>query len=325
MLGWEFRGVGEALALVERPTPTPGVGEVVLEVKAAGLCHSDVGVLRDPGWSDVITRMPIIMGHEIAGVVAAVGPSTLGVAVGDRVGVCPLGPSGSEPGYNRDGGFATHAIVPAVDLVPIPPHVEYEDAAVGVDAGATSYRAVVTVGCVGPGTRVGIIGLGGLGHFGARIAVLTGADVFACDRSPRARSLAPQLGVQSVVATVPELAAFGLDVIIDFAGLGTTTADAMQAVSPGGRVVLVGMGALTATISTRELISRQVTLIGSLGATPEDVRVVYSHIATGDLTPEKEHIAFEEIPSGLERLAAGQVRGRLVARVDGFGTESWPT
>lgn len=316
MQGWQFTGAGQPLQLVERPMPRPGAGEVLLEVKATGLCHSDVGVMRDPGWRDAITQMPIILGHEMAGVVVEVGEATRGVSIGDRVGVCPLGPSGSEPGFNRDGGFATHAIVPAVDLVPIPVEVGFPDAAVAVDAGATSHRAVVTVGGVGRGTRVGIIGLGGLGHIAARVAVIAGAEVFAADTSAQARALGVRVGLRDVVASVAQLAEFDPDVIVDFAGFGTTTADAVTAVRPGGRVVLVGMGALAATLNTKDLITREVTLIGSLGATRDDVIAVYALIARGDLSPETEAISFRQIPSGLERLAAGRVQGRLVAHIN---------
>ena len=248
--------------------------------------------------------------------VVAIGDEVSLVSIGDRVGVCPLGPSGSEPGYNRDGGFATHAIVPAIDLVAIPDSVGFAAAAVGVDAGATSHHAVKSVGRVVAGMRVGVIGLGGLGQFGARIAVLAGAAVIGCDTNPRARALAAGLGVANVVSSVADMREFEPEVILDFAGFGSTTADAINSVRPGGTVVLVGMGALTSTISTRDLISRQVTLVGSLGGTRGDVGEVYRMIADGDLSPQVESISFLEIPKGLDRLAAGDVRGRLVAVFD---------
>jgi alcohol dehydrogenase, propanol-preferring len=103
------------------------------------------------------------------------------------------------------------------------------------------------------------------------------------------------------------------DVIIDFAGFGTTTAEAIDVV--GGRVVLVGMGCLESTISTASLILRGVTLVGSLGGTKEDVAGVYRYFASGDLRPTPTEIGFQEIPESLGRLKRGEVAGRLVAKL----------
>jgi len=106
-------------------------------------------------------------------------------------------------------------------------------------------------------------------------------------------------------------------VIIDFAGFGTTTAEAIDTVRVGGRVVQVGMGCLEATISTASLILRQVTLVGSLGGTRDDVEGVYRYFASGELTPTLTEISFEEIPESLARLKRGEVTGRLVAKLAG--------
>lgn len=103
--------------------------------------------------------------------------------------------------------------------------------------------------------------------------------------------------------------------IVDFAGFGTTTADAIDVVGVGGRVVQVGMGRLQATISTASLILRKVTLIGSQGGTKDDVEGVYRHLATGKLAPKITEITFDEIPDGIGRLKRGEVVGRLVANI----------
>jgi len=316
MLVWELPAVNEPLRLVERPDPEPGPSDVLVEIRASGLCHSDVGVCHDPGWTEVVAFWPMVIGHEFAGVVTAVGDDVQDVRVGDRVGVCPLGPSGVEPGYGRDGGFATHSVVPASDVVPIPDGVDFMAAAVGTDAGATALHAVKTVGEVRAGSRVAIVGLGGLGQFAVGIALLLGAEVLACDVRPAARELATGLGVTDVFENVSDLAGAQPDVIVDLAGFGTTTAEAIRSVAPGGRVVQVGMGVLEATISTRDLITNQVTLVGSLGASITELGEVYELLASGMLAPAITPIEFSEIPAGLERLAAGQVQGRLAAVVD---------
>ena len=197
------------------------------------------------------------------------------------------------------------------DLVRIPSQVDFPLAAAGTDAGRAPYRAVVVRGQVQAGERVGIVGLGGLGQVGARIAVLRGAEVYAADPKEDLWPMARDLGVTKVAKDISEFS--DLDLVVDFAGFGSTTAGAIKAVREFGRVVQVGMGRLEATISTNELILKQVTLLGSRSGTVDDIAAVYEMFASGQLTPTLEQISFEEIPEAIDRLRAGRVTGRLVA------------
>ena len=115
-----------------------------------------------------------------------------------------------------------------------------------------------------------------------------------------------------MVKDVTELADENLDLIIDFAGFGTTTAGAIEAVGMNGRVVLVGMGKLEAAINTYPMIIKKVDLRGSNGGTKEDIATVLDWVAKGELKPKIETITWEEIPEGIERLKRGEVSGRLV-------------
>lgn len=311
MQGWQFTNTHEPLVLVEKPDPKAAPGEVVIDVKAAGLCHSDVGALEDPGWLEIITTRPVILGHEVAGVISEVGEGVTDFKVGDRVGVCPSTPT--LPGYVRDGGYANKTTARAADIVKIPDSVSFEFAAAGTDAGMTSYHAVMVAGQVQKGMKVGIIGLGGLGQVGARIAVIAGAEVYACDVSEKARALGAEIGVKQVFTNVEEFAPLGLQVIVDFAGFGTTTAGALEAIAVGGRVVQVGMGRLEATINTRTLILKAAQLVGSVGGDVHDVKAVYDLYASGQLKPTIVPTTFEQIPEGLDLLHKGGVTGRLVA------------
>ncbi|WP_062527287.1 zinc-binding dehydrogenase [Demequina rhizosphaerae] len=313
MQAWQFTGTHQPLALNEVPDPEPGPGEVVLEVKAAGLCHSDVGVLEDEGWLALLPVVPVTMGHEIAGVVTAVGEGVEGYAVGDRVGVCPTGGSGVAPGYGRDGGFAPLHRVPAVDLVRMPEGLPFELAAAGTDAGMTSYHAIAAIGGVKAGDRVAVIGLGGLGQIGARIAVVKGADVTAVEINEDVWPLAEAIGASRVVKDIAELAGGDFDLVVDYAGFGTTTAGAVDAIRRDGTIVVVGMGRLEATINTRDVILKQARILGSNGGTLEDVAEVYALFGSGEVQPQVTTIGFDEIPEGIERLKRGEVRGRLVA------------
>ena len=312
MKAWQFTATHAPLTLVDLDDPIAAPGDVVIDVKAAGLCHSDVGLMDDEGWLPMLVKRPITIGHEIAGVIAQVGDGVSGWAVGDRVSVCPTTGVGA-PGYSRDGGYAYKAVTPASTLVRVPDAVSFPLGAVGTDAGMTSHHAVIAKGQVGPGTKLGIIGLGGLGQIGARIGVLAGAEVYVAEINEAVWGLAEPLGVQRVVRSISELADVGLDVIVDLAGFGTTTAAAIETVRRGGRVVQVGMGVLEATISTKSLILRQITLVGSAGGTIDDIVGVYGHFATGQLAPVITEIGFDDIPDGLDRLRRGEVKGRLVA------------
>jgi alcohol dehydrogenase, propanol-preferring len=115
--------------------------------------------------------------------------------------------------------------------------------------------------------------------------------------------------------SITEFRDVGLDVIVDFAGFGTTTADAVSSVRRHGRVVQVGMGRLESTINTKDLILGRVSLIGSAGGTKDDIAGVYRYFETGELDPVVTPIEFGEIADGLERLRQGNVTGRLVAEL----------
>lgn len=312
MRGWLFTGAHEPLQLIERPDPEPGPGQVVLDVRGAGLCHSDCGFM-DGTLTAMLPNLPMILGHEVAGTVAKIGDGVTNVKVGDRV--VSSGPEHFAPGWRVDGGYATQCLVMASGLIPLPDNVSFIQGAAATDAGATSYGGVMGAGAMQPGMRVGIVGLGGLGMTGARIAVINGAaEVHGVEPREAVWEEAMGLGLRSVVKDVMELAPLGLDLIVDFAGFGTTTSGAVMAVRPGGTVSLVGLGKPETTIATQVLVGKAVTLRGSRGGGMEDATgKVIRHMADGDLTIAASAIGFEEIPDGLDRLAKGGVIGRLVA------------
>jgi propanol-preferring alcohol dehydrogenase len=313
MKAWLFTGAHQPLQLIERETPRAGPGEIVLAVRAAGLCHSDVGRLDGTLTPYLPKKPPIILGHEIAGVVAETGPGVSDYAIGDWV--VASGTTDYCPGWSADGGYATHCLLPTHCLIRLPDEVGFVQGATATDAGQTSHRAVVVNGEVKPGQRVGIVGLGGLGMTGARIAVLHGAQVFAAEPRREAWPMARAQGVLEVVGDVQELAGRDLDLIVDFAGFGETTAGAIEVVRPGGLVVQVGLGRTAATISTAALVGKSVTLRGSGGGRPSDTAAVLGHMARGDLTIAASTIGFEDIPDGLDRLERGGVVGRIVAEL----------
>ena len=309
MKAWQLTGAKEPLRRIERDDPRPGPGQAVVDVRAAGICHSDVGFI-DGTLTTMLAKLPLVLGHEVAGVVAEVGPDVVDLEVGDRVAAF-----GGQlaPGWSIDGGFADKFLGEVTGLVKLPDAVDFVQAATATDAGQTAYGAVMGAGKLRAGERIGIIGLGGLGLTGARIAVLGGAQVYAADPKHETWALARQRGVLETVEDARDLATFDLDVIVDFAGLGTTTANAITAVRAGGRVIQVGLGRSEATISTADLVIKAITLRGARGGRPVDFRAVIDLIAKGDLSIYAGTTTFEEIPEAIERLKTGDVIGRIVA------------
>src|SRR5699024_12700308 len=167
-----------------------------------------------------------------------------------------------------------------------------------------------------PGMKAGIIGVGRLGQSGGRLAVLNDAELYVAEVNEDVWPAAEKAGAVKVAKSIKEFKDDELDVIVDFAGFGTTTAEAVETVKFNGRVVQVGMGKLESTINTYALILNKTQLHGSMGGSKEDIAEVMKRIASGDLTPTITNIGFEEIADGVERLAKGEVQGRLVAMVD---------
>ncbi|MGO2750793.1 MAG: zinc-binding dehydrogenase [Pseudoclavibacter sp.] len=310
MKAWLLNEVHGSLQEADVDRPTPGPGQVLVKVRASGLCHSDVGYME--GVIPITIPLPAILGHEASGTIEALGDGVTGWSIGDPV-ASAISPDDA-PGVSRDGAYAEYILVTASKLVRIPEGVDWSQAAAATDAGLTSYTGVVVFGEVKAGDRVGIVGLGGLGMMGARIAVLQGATVYGVEPREALWETAKALGVEEVHGDVSALEGQDLDVVIDFAGFGTTTTGAIRAVKNRGRVVLVGLGKAEWTINSIDLVSRAIELRGAtVAGNPEHLQAVIDLVATGDLRIAAEEIPFDEIPAGLDRLKAGGVNGRLVA------------
>ncbi|MCH9731194.1 MAG: zinc-binding dehydrogenase [Actinomycetia bacterium] len=316
MKALQFVGAGKPLTPADLPDPIPKPGWAVVDVHAAGLCHSDLHILHGPG-SQWVAKTPIILGHEVAGTIAALGEGVTGFNIGDRVGIAiiahPLETGlAYAPGLAIDGGYAQKTLAHASTLVPLPDNVSFAQAAVATDSVVTAYHAVRTTAGVNQGQTVGIVGLGGLGLNGVRIAGLQGAKVYGADINPATFDTARQMGATECFTSIADLQALQPDVILDFAGTGTTTAAAVEAVKPGGCVVVIGLEAGTAEINISHIVLMSIQLHGSLGASKQDLIEVYDLIATGELQPTIEDVAFDDVPAALDRLQRGEVTGRLV-------------
>ncbi|MFE8963072.1 zinc-binding dehydrogenase [Streptomyces iakyrus] len=266
-------------AVEEVPVPVPGPGEVLLEVKAAGVCLSDVhlidGTLTPFRPDDAVTGSgALTLGHEVAGVVHTLGPDLVGswapgtrvvLQAGQSCGRCEACLRGflchraMTRGVDYDGGWAQYVIAREDTLIRIPDNLPFEQAAIIPDAVSTPYGALVETGQVRPGQSVGIWGVGGLGAHGIRIARLIGtAPVIAVDPLPAARERALAFGADVALDPVaPDFAEAvnaatggqGLDVAFDFAGFPAVRDQAISVLGFGGVLVLAGLTPAPVTIA----------------------------------------------------------------------------
>lgn len=308
MKAWRLTAANEPLELTEVPDPVAGPKEVVIEVKAAGICHTDVGYL-DGTLTGILGFTPITLGHEIAGVVAQVGDKVTDLSVGQRVAI-PATIQG--PGTATDGGFAEKVKAFDHQVIPVPDGVEWEQAAPATDAGMTSYHAL-KVGGVKSGTKLGIIGAGGLGSLAIQFAKALGAEIYVAEVNKAAWNRISEFGIDGLAENIRDFADKNLDVIIDYAGFDTTTDDAIETVAFQGIVVQVGMGTERTNISTTTMILKQLRYLGSNGGTNEDCAEVLDLIAKGTVSSHIETVHFNDIYEAIQRFDRGETSGRLVA------------
>ncbi|MEN9592632.1 MAG: hypothetical protein RJA21_1106 [Gemmatimonadota bacterium] len=279
---------GHRVEDAEVPMPSCGPGDVLVRVRAAGICHSDVHYRAGRSRVD---PLPLTLGHEIAGEIVEVGQHAHHHSVGDSVclhylitcGQCDDCLAGREQfcatgkmlGHFTDGGWAEYIAVPARNAVPLPPSVPFEQGAVMMCSSATSLHAL-RKGRLKAGETVLVVGAGGLGMSAVQLARALGAsDVIAVDRDPMKLALAERFGARTIRATdlspddvVAQVRAMtngrGVDVALELVGNPDTMRTALQSLAPLGRAVVVGLSDINLPVDTyRDLIGREAELIGS--------------------------------------------------------------
>jgi 2-desacetyl-2-hydroxyethyl bacteriochlorophyllide A dehydrogenase len=303
----------EPLAEEDLPEPAPGPGEVVVDVRCAGICHSDAHYRSGAGSR---VALPLTPGHEVAGVVTAVGEGVTAPCLGDRVALHYLLPDGRMIGKDVDGGWAERIRVPAWNAVPVPAEVPFEQAAVMMCSTATALHAL-RVAPLAAGERVAILGFGGLGVSALQLARLLGAaHVYAVDPVPEKLRLAEALG--AVPAAVDELPP--VDVVLDLAGDPATTLAALRRLAPGGRLVIVAINLRSLTIDPRaDVLDGERRIVGCSDHTRAEIVELFDLVAGGtlDLSRAVSHtVPLEAAAVGavLDELERGTPRLRTVIR-----------
>lgn len=304
-----FHGSGRPLVVGEVPRPVPGPGDALVKVAACGFCHTDLHYL-DHG-VPTAKPPPLILGHEISGVVEELGPGDSARSVGDRVlvpsvlpcGTCDYCRSGRGnicpdlrmPGNHLDGGFAEFVRVPARDLVPLPADLDLARSAVIADALTTPYHAVVHRAHVRSGDWVVVVGCGGVGINVVQFAVAAGANVIAVDPRAESREAARRLGACETMDPTqhPDLArevrkrsAGGADVALEVVGKPETVGLALSTLRRGGRLCVVGYSDSVAPIPLNRLMFFEYAIVGSLGCRPVDYPRVIEMVRSGKVSPD---------------------------------------
>lgn len=323
-------GAPDVLTLGTAPDPVAGPGEVVVALRAAALNRRDVylrkGVAPSP--------LPVIPGSDGAGVVHAIGAGVSGLSEGDEVVILPsLGWGGGEdapaPGFRilggpDDGTYAELIRMPAENIFPKPARLSFEEAAALPLAGLTAFRALVSRAGIRTGETVLILGIGGgVATIALHIARAAGCRVIVTSSSDEKLARAADLGAAGgvnytggdLVAEVKEMSGGGVDVVID--SVGSTWADSINAVRPGGRVVAFGgTGGAKVELTVRPVTMGQVSFLGTTMGSPRDFAGLLAAVAHQDWVPVIDSVRpLAEVAAAHAREEAGDHFGKLVLTI----------
>jgi alcohol dehydrogenase, propanol-preferring len=325
------------LEIKEVPTPEIGYGEILVKIKACGVCHTDLHATN--GDWPVKPKLPLIPGHEGVGVVEKVGEGVTSIKVGDRVGIpwlysacgeCEYCLTGWETlckkqlnaGYSVDGGYAEYCKAPAAYVAKIPDNLGFEEAAPIFCAGVTTYKALKVTDAK-PGDWVAIYGIGGLGHVALQYAKAMGFNVIAVDIQDEKLELAKNLGADLTVnsKSVDPVEAIqdqvsGAHAAVSVAVTPKAFEQAYRSVRRGGSLVVVGLPTGELPIPIFDTVLNGVTVKGSIVGTRKDLQEALDFAARGKVKTIIETQPLEKINEVFERMEKGQINGRVVLTLE---------
>ncbi len=325
---------GEKLEMLNVPEPEAGDGEVVLSVRACGVCRTDLKVMHGLLPQVRATPLPLIPGHEIVGVVDAVGPNAGGWKIGDRAvvyfyvgcGNCPPCMVGRVPlchniryqiGFSANGGYAEKVKVPARNLVRIADHVPDEQAAVVPDAVGTAVHAVMDVAEVRPGERVLVTGAGGVGLHIIQLVRLSGGYTVVADVDGSRLGMAEEMGANethqiSGLDAIPD--SIRVDKVIEASGALRDCGQVARLLNSAGRIVLVGYTVgESLTVGSLDMVSPELEIRGCRACNPNNVVTAVELVERGQVRPVIDSVfPLSEANETLEKLSAGKLKARAV-------------
>ena len=314
-----------------------GPHDVLIEIAYAGICHSDIHTVNGD-WGP--QPYPLVPGHEIVGTVAEIGPEVTGHAVGDRVGVgcmvnscgqctncrngdeqyCAEGMVPTYGGADRDGtitqgGYSTHVVVDAGFVLSVPESLDFAAVAPLLCAGITTYSPLRHWGA-GPGRKVAVVGLGGLGHLAVKIAAAMGAEVTVLSQSLKKKEDGLRLGAEHYYATSDpatfEQLAGSFDLVLNTVSAVIDVDAYLSLLTVDGALVNVGAPAEPLSLNVFSLIGGRRTYAGSMIGGIAETQEMLDFCAEHGIVPETELISADRVNEAYERVLASDVRYRFV-------------
>ena len=322
---------GAGFELVEREVPKPGAGQVRIKVQACGVCHSDV-LTVEGAWPGI--QYPRVPGHEVAGIIDAVGAGVSTWKKGQRVGVgwhggqdntCPECRRGDFrncrnlkiPGISYDGGYQEYMVAPVEALAAIPDSLKDAEAAPLLCAGITTYNALRHSGAL-PGDLVAVQGIGGLGHLGVQFANKFGYKVAAIGRGPEDAALAKKLGASVYIDSKATNAAEelqklgGAKVILATAPSSKAMSELINGLGPNGKLMVVGATADPIEVTPLQLIGGSKAIQGWSSGTPTDSEDTLRFAELSGVRPMIETYPLEKAAEAYARMLSGKAEFRVV-------------
>ncbi|MEV8150933.1 NAD(P)-dependent alcohol dehydrogenase [Arthrobacter sp. NPDC080073] len=338
MKALQYLSIGAPPEIVELPDPVPGAGELVLQVTAAGLCHSDLFIMGlESERFSARYPLPLTLGHEGVGKVVATGPGVTGVSIGDAMavyapwgcGVCAACAAGKEnycsrmegKAVRRPGSLAEYMLIDSVrHLVPLG-HLDPVESVALTDAGLTPYHAIKkSLHVLGPGSTAVVIGVGGLGHVALQIIrAMTSSTVIAVDLTEEKLRFARAAGAHQAVlshsgtegAILELTAGRGADAVFDFVGSETTAALAGAIAATEGEISMIGLsgGAVEVGVQTTR---PDVTVRAPYWGSRAELFEVLELARSGQIKVHVEAFGMNDAAHAYELIASGEVLGRVV-------------
>jgi len=329
---WVAKAAKQPMALEPVDLGPLGSEEVEVAVENCGLCHSDLSVLNNE-WG--ISRYPAILGHEVIGRVTATGPNAKAVKVGQRVGVgwnsgscmhCQQCMSGSHhlcpevqaTIVGHRGGFASHIRSHWAWTIPLPEKLNFADAGPLLCGGITVFAPLAMHAL--PTSRVGIIGIGGLGHMAVKFAAAYGCDVTAFTSSESKFDEAKGFGANHVVSSKDSAAikklAGTFDLLISTVNVKLDWDAMIGTLAPNGRLHVVGIVLEPIPVSAFSLIAQQRGISGSPTGSPVAIETMLDFASRHNVAPQTEHFPMSHINEAFARLESGKARYRIVLDAD---------
>ena len=323
--------------IVERDIPEPGAGQVRIRVQASGVCHSD-SLTKEGHWPGI--QYPRVPGHEVAGIVDALGAGVAGWSVGDRVGVgwhgghcghcdaCRRGDfllcqvAGLIPGISYDGGHADYMIAPAVALARIPEGLSAADAAPLMCAGVTTFNSLRHAGAR-PGDLVAVLGIGGLGHLGVQFAAKAGYRTVAIARGKDKELLARRLGAHHYIDSqsqdpAAELTRLGgARVILATVTSGKAMTATIGGLGVDGKLIVLGAADVPLEVPPLPLLGGRRSVAGWPSGRAIDSQDTMAFSVLFGVRSMNELLPLDRAAEGYERMMSGKARFRVVLTTEG--------